>query len=120
MKAALVGDAPLAEKKERKVCEADVEEYLVKEVAKRGGVAEKFSSPNRASVPDRLVQWPEKTNWDWTLIPAGAEFVECKAPGKEPTAAQARDHERRRAMGFHVTVVDTYEAIDRYIQETGR
>jgi hypothetical protein len=109
MKAALVGDAPLAERKERKVCEADVEEYLVKEVDKRGGVAEKFSSPNRASVPDRLVLWP-----------FAAEFVECKAPGKKPTAAQARDHERRRALGFNVAVVDTYEAVDRYIKETGR
>lgn len=116
MKAALIGDAPLAEKKERKVCEADVEEYLVKEVAKRGGVAEKFSSPNRASVPDRLVQWPAKTDWDWAPLPAWTEFVECKAPGKKPTAAQDRDHERRRAMGFRVTVVDTYEAVDKYLE----
>lgn len=121
MKAALVGDAPLAENRERKVCEADVEDYLVKEVAKRGGVAEKFSSPNRASVPDRLVQWPI-TYFDGKYgrgpdpIPAWAEFVECKAPGKKPTAAQARDHERRRAMGFRVTVVDTYEAVDKYLE----
>jgi hypothetical protein len=119
VKAALVGDAPLAEKKERRVCEADVEEYLVKEVAKRGGVAEKFSSPNRASVPDRLVQWPiTEFNVGYDNIPAWAEFVECKAPGKEPTAAQARDHERRRAMGFRVTVVDTYEAVDKYLESS--
>ena len=116
MKAALTGDAPLAERKERKVCEADVEEYLVKEVAKRGGVAEKFSSPNRASVPDRIVSWPVTTFDVGYAIPAWVEFVECKAPGKAPTAAQARDHERRRAMGFRVYVLDSYEAVDKYLE----
>jgi hypothetical protein len=119
VKAALIGDAPLAERKERKVCEADVEEYLVKEVAKRGGVAEKFSSPNRSSVPDRLVQWPG-VQMTLSVVGALVDFVECKAPGKAPTAAQARDHERRRAMGFRVYVLDSYEAVDRYIKETGR
>lgn len=101
--------------------ESDVEAYLVKRVAALGGVAEKFTSPNHVSVPDRLVQWPETTfDGKYEPVPAWTEFVECKAPGKRPTRAQARDHERRRAMGFRVTVVDSYEAVDSYLEETLR
>jgi hypothetical protein len=95
----------------RKLRERDIEAYLVKEVAKRGGVAEKFSSPNQRSVPDRIVLWPR------CLLPAIAVFVECKAPGEKPTSAQAKDHEWRRKMGFVVIVVDSYEAVDVYLGE---
>ena len=100
---------PERPKKPRKIRESDVEDYLVKEVEKRGGVAEKFSSPAKRSVPDRLILW--------TLSDRGyAEFVECKKPGEDPTPAQARDHERRRAMGFVVHVVDSYESVDNYLR----
>jgi hypothetical protein len=88
-----------------KIREADIEAYLVKRVAEFGGRAEKFTSPSRAAVPDRLVLWP----------PGRAEFVECKAPGKLPTAAQARDHEARHAMGFDVFVIDSFVGVDKYI-----
>ena len=96
----------IARMTDRKVYESDVEARLVKRVAEEGGVAEKFTSPNRASVPDRLILWPS----------GRVEFVECKAPGKEPTSAQLRDHERRRAMGFRVTVIDSFEAVDWFIK----
>jgi hypothetical protein len=46
-------------------------------------------------------------------------FVECKAPGKEPTSAQLRDHERRRAMGFRVYVVDSYESVEQFLTAEG-
>jgi hypothetical protein len=94
------------------VRESEVEKYLVDEVAKRGGVAEKFTSPSRRSVPDRLVQWPFKDSGH----PARVEFVECKATGEEPTVPQQRDHKRRRAMGFSVYVVDSYESVDKYLE----
>jgi hypothetical protein len=90
-----------------KIREADIEAYLVKRVAEAGGVAEKFTSPNRTAVPDRIVLW---TN------PSDTQFVECKAPGKKPTVAQARDHARRSAMGFIVVVVDSFEAVDDFIR----
>lgn len=92
---------------ERKVYESDVEARLVKRVADCGGVAEKFTSPNRRSVPDRLVSWRG----------GYVCFVECKALGKEPTSAQLRDHERRRAMGFRVYMVDSYEAVEQFLTE---
>ena len=103
----------------QKAREADIEEYLVKRVKERGGSAEKFTSPNRANVPDRLVLWPRTLR-----VAEGVEieeharamFVECKAPGRVPTAGQQRDHERRRAMGFVVEVIDTLEGVDQFIE----
>ena len=82
--------------------EKEVEARLVREAKRHGGIAEKFTSPGRRSVPDRIV---------W--LPRGRVFlVECKAGGCDVTEAQARDHERRRALGFPVFVVDSYEAVD--------
>ena len=80
--------------------EGDVENALVRRVKKLGGTAEKFTSPGRRSVPDRLVTLP-----GGTII-----FVELKAPGKKPTEKQARDHERRRKLGCDVRVIDSVEA----------
>ncbi|MBO1563538.1 PDDEXK family nuclease [Yersinia pseudotuberculosis] len=77
--------------------EDSIEDHLVKEVKKAGGIAYKFISPGRRSVPDRLV-----------LLPGGKViFVECKAPGEKPTAAQIREHEKIRALGFPVWVLDS-------------
>ncbi|EDY2715218.1 VRR-NUC domain-containing protein [Salmonella enterica] len=74
-----------------------IEKHLVAEVKKAGGVAYKFISPGHRSVPDRIV-----------LLPGGRiVFVECKAPGKAPRAAQVREHERLRALGFTVVVLDS-------------
>jgi hypothetical protein len=41
-------------------------------------------------------------------------FAECKAPGKKPTELQAKDHERRRALGCEVYVIDSPEAADAF------
>lgn len=79
--------------------ERDIEAALVARVKDLGGVAEKFTSPNRRAVPDRLV-----------LLPGGRiVFVEVKAPGAKPTLLQMRDHARRRALGFDVRVIDSME-----------
>jgi hypothetical protein len=108
--------------KPRRIRESKVESYLVKEVEKRGGVAEKFKSPGRRNVPDRIISWPETIfpRGEWAPYPGWVEFVECKRPGEKPTPAQHRDHERRRAMGFRVTVVDSIEAVDTYLESNIR
>lgn len=77
--------------------EDSIEDHLVKQVKKAGGIAYKFISPGRRSVPDRLVLLP-----DGKVI-----FVECKAPGEKPTAAQLREHKKIRALGFAVWVLDS-------------
>ena len=81
--------------------EAEVEARLVSVAKRHGWTAEKFTSPGRRSVPDRIV-WKNGVLF----------FVECKATGEEPTKAQERDHARRRAAGFLVYVVDSYEKVD--------
>ena len=74
-----------------------IEKHLVAEVKKAGGVAFKFVSPGRRSIPDRIV-----------LLPGGRIiFVECKSPGKPPRPDQVREHGRLRALGFTVVVLDS-------------
>lgn len=80
--------------------EREVEKAFVARVAQLGGVAEKFTSPGRRAVPDRIV-----------LLPGGEMlFVELKAPGRKPTRSQQADHDRRRALGYRVEVIDSIEA----------
>lgn len=83
--------------------ESVVEARLVRRVREAGGVAYKFTSPARRSVPDRLCVLPEGVMF----------FVECKRPGEKPTEAQAREHARLRALGHVVHVVDSPAAVDR-------
>lgn len=81
--------------------ERDIEKAFVAHVKKLGGVAEKFTSPQRRSVPDRLV-----------TLPGGVIiFVELKATGKSATEAQLRDHEKRKALGCDVRVINSLEGV---------
>lgn len=81
--------------------EKDIEAALVRRIKKIGGIAYKFTSPSRRSVPDRLC-----------VLPGGrVVFIECKAPGKKPTRLQAAEHERLRALGAEVLVVDSKEDV---------
>ena len=88
-----------------RVRESQIEWHLVKRVEWLGGMALKFTSPGRRSVPDRIV-----------LMPGGVvRFVEVKAPGEVPTPAQEREHARLRAMGFCVCVLDDKKAVDAWL-----
>ncbi|MEQ1975016.1 VRR-NUC domain-containing protein [Xenorhabdus sp. SGI240] len=80
-----------------KIREDVIERHLVIEVKKAGGIAYKFVSPGRRGVPDRIV-----------VLPNGRViFVECKAPGEKPRPDQLREHERLRALGQEVVVLDS-------------
>lgn len=74
----------------------------------RGHLFYKFSSPSHSAVPDRLIlaEIPEFLR---PLIAKYIRFVEYKANGKKPTAPQMREHDRLRALGFTVDVVDSVE-----------
>ena len=84
--------------------EKTIEAALVKRVKALGGMAEKFTSPSKRSVPDRLV----------TLPGGRVIFVELKAPGKKPTSKQELDHKRRRDLGCDVRVISTMEEVDAF------
>jgi hypothetical protein len=84
--------------------ERTIEAALVRRVTKLGGLCEKFVSPGRRSVPDRIV----------TLPGGRIIFVEVKAPGKGPTELQERDHWRRRKLGCEVIVINTMEDVEAF------
>ncbi|OTA14633.1 nuclease [Xenorhabdus vietnamensis] len=80
-----------------KIREGVIERHLVNEVKKAGGIAYKFVSPGRRSVPDRIC-----------ILPGGRViFVECKAPGEKPRPEQLREHEKLRALSCEVVVLDS-------------
>lgn len=79
--------------------EKTIEAALCKRVKELGGTCEKFTSPGRRSVPDRLI-----------TLPGGVIiFVELKAPGKKPTALQQSDHDRRTMLGCDVRLINDME-----------
>ena len=81
--------------------ERSIEQRLVAETKKRGGLALKFVSPGMDGVPDRIV-----------LMPGGKmAFVELKAPGKAPRPLQQRRAGQLVALGFRVFCVDRIEQI---------
>lgn len=81
--------------------ERDIEAYLVKRCKEIGALCDKFTSPQRRSVPDRLITFGGRVL-----------YVELKATGKKPTEAQVRDHERRRAAGAEVVWLDSKEGVE--------
>lgn len=92
--------------------ENKVERYLKTQVEKHGGMCEKFVSPGKRDVPDRLI------TWDVKALPHHQELMELaetKAPGKKPRVGQLRDHKERNRRGVLVSVLDTIEAIDAWI-----
>lgn len=91
--------------RDRPPLEKDIEAHGCKLCKKRGWVAEKYTSPAKRSVPDRIIFKPK----------GGIFFIEYKRPGKKATPNQLKDHERRRAMGFRVYVVDTKEEAARVV-----
>ena len=65
-----------------------IEQKLVREVKRRGGLCEGW--------PDRLV-----------LLPDGKfGLVEVKAPGKKPRVLQEHRHDQLRSLGYKVFVLD--------------
>ncbi len=77
--------------------EKAIEQYLVKEVTRAGGLCLKLFSPGMNGMPDRII-----------LMPGGRLlFCELKAPGKSPRPLQLHRHEQLRSLGFEVCVVDS-------------
>jgi hypothetical protein len=91
----------------KQVTEKYIEQKLVKEVKKRGGMALKFVSPGLDGVPDRIV-----------LLPMGRmAFVELKAQGKKMRPLQVRRKRQLEGLGFLVYCVDRVEEIGGMLDE---
>jgi hypothetical protein len=83
----------------RKPLESVIESKVCEYAKSKGFLVYKFTSPNRAAVPDRLL-----------INPYGqVVFIEFKAEGKKPTPAQEREHARLRGHHVNVIVVDNID-----------
>ena len=107
-----------------------IEKHLCENIRHAGGMAIKFTSPQRRSVPDRIVLRPgdeAATKAIQKLIyisDRGAldlahevlrcyiRFVECKSTTGKLTDGQAREIARFKKLGFTVDVVNSKEAVD--------
>ncbi len=72
-----------------------------------GWEMQKFTSPARRSVPDRMC-----LHDFGTII-----FIEFKRPGEKATAAQKKEHRKLRARGFEVYVIDNVEDAKRVLDK---
>lgn len=87
--------------------EREVEQALVRQVQKAGGIAPKLTSPANAGMPDRLI-----------ILPQGKVcFIEVKAPGKKPRPLQQRQIQRLTNLGCMVRVLDNPQKIPEIINE---
>ena len=93
--------------------EREVEAYLVRRCEAVGALTRKVQWVGRNGAPDRVVM----------LANGGLVWVEVKAPGlaaKFPSNAherqQAREHERMRAVGQWVCVLDSVETINAVVR----
>jgi len=71
-----------------------IEQKLVAEVKKAGGICPKWVAPGFDGVPDRIAMFPG----------GKIAFVEVKAPGEKPRPLQRARHELLRRLGFKVFV----------------
>lgn len=104
--------------------ERDIEAYLVKRVKALGGEVRKVQWVGRAHAPDRVVMLPAHSRARIAMCgpetylrqPAAVIWVELKAPGEKPRPGQLREHERMRAMGQRVEVIDSIEGVDELLR----
>lgn len=100
--------------------ERDIERHLVKRVKTLGGEVRKVQWIGRRGAPDRLVMLPKTAPLPgFDLLgskPAQTIWVELKAPGKKAEPHQVREHERMRAMGQRVVVIDSIEGVEELLK----
>ena len=89
--------------------ERDIEAHLVKRVRELGGEVRKVKWIGRVGAPDRLVMMPVVA---FTFDQPATIWVELKAPGEKARPSQVREHERMRAMGQFVLVIDSIEGVE--------
>lgn len=93
--------------------EKDIEKRVCDYAKDNNILVYKFTSPQRAAVPDRLL-----------ILPSGHSFfIEFKREGQKPTPAQEREHARLRGHNVQVYVIDNVddgkELIDGFVRFLG-
>ena len=84
-----------------------IEQKLVSEVKRHGGICPKWVCPSFDGMPDRLIFLP------------GRKFglVEVKSPGEKPRPLQLARHRLLEKLGFPVFVLDDVSQIGGIIDE---
>lgn len=82
--------------------ESEIEAYGVKEFKKINIRLDKYTTPQRRSVPDRIALCDKGFTF----------FIEFKRPGNKPTDSQKREHNRLRDRGYIVLVIDSKTGVD--------
>ena len=102
--------------------EGDLRKKLKARVQAYGGEIRAVSWLGRRNAPDVLCLFPDGCLFFlWVKAgpdrpnPSAHPFVETKAPGGKPSAAQAREHERMRAAGCEVLVISTEPQLDEWL-----
>ena len=84
-----------------------IEQKLVREVKKRGGICLKLASTGLDGIPDRLV-----------LMKKGKiAFVELKAPEQKPRKLQLVRIKKLKELGFNAYVLDNVKDIGGVIDD---
>ena len=91
-------------KKETVDSEKVVERKLVELVKINGGMCIKLLCDQLIGLPDRMCLFPGHK----------IVFVELKTTGRKPKRIQVYMHNKLRALGFRVEVIDTIKGICRY------
>ena len=91
-----------------KTSEKYIERYLVHCVQSLGGICLKYSNMNQTGYPDRIC-----------LFPGGITvWVELKSTGCRPSRLQNIRFAEMKAIGHHVYVCDSCEAVDKLLFDT--
>lgn len=94
-------------KKEMVDSEKVVERKLVELVKMNGGMCIKLLCDQLIGLPDRMCLFPGHK----------MVFVELKTTGRKPKRIQAYMHNKLRALGFRVEVIDTVESVINFVDD---
>lgn len=92
-------------KKETVDSEKIVERKLVELVKINGGMCIKLLCDQLIGLPDRMCLFPGHK----------VVFVELKTTGRKPKRIQMYMHNKLRALGFRVEVIDTVESVVNFV-----
>ena len=87
--------------------EKRLETRLKREAERLNGMYLKFTPQGTNGMPDRLILFPVNLLY----------FTEIRAPGKKLRPLQVKRKQQLERMGFKVYVIDSFKAIEDFIQE---
>ena len=91
--------------------ESEIESYLVDRVKAKGGEVRKVKWVGRNGAPDRLIMMKGIHNHS-VWVELKAEGLAAMFPHTPHERQQHREHERMRAVGQRVVVIDSFAGVD--------